>query len=163
MDVRRDFPDFRDIMDDLNATVRDGFKASDPTVRAYLDALKDVPIEEIRANAKRFIATATKESRFPLPSALRNRPARIASNAPDPMREKAERESLRTWRELRARDPVEFEVRFRAARAFYELAQNHPEDPGYEEWLREYQRWHALEYAPRAQQEAAVREVSGSS
>lgn len=156
MDTLRDFPAFRDLMDDLSAALRDGFKASDATVRSYFDALKDVSIGEIRANVKRIIATATKDTAFPRPASLRNRLPTHLPSAPDPLREKAERESLRSWRELRAHDPVEFEIRFRAARAFYELAQSDAADPGHDEWLREYRRWHALEYAPREQQEAAV-------
>lgn len=156
MDTQRDFPAFRDLMDDLSAALRDGFKASDATVRAYFEALKDISLGEIRANAKRIIATATKETPFPRPASLRNRPPAQAQSAPSFAHERAERETQRTWREMRQRDPVEFEIRFRSARAFWELAQCDVSDPGHDEWLSEYRRWQALEYAPRADQEAAI-------
>lgn len=162
MDTHRDFAAFRDLMDDLTAALRDGFKASDASVRSYFDALKDVPIGEIRGNVKRIIATATSETKFPRPASLRNRPSPTMEKPPDVAHEKAEREAIREWRALKARDPVAFEVRFRSARAFFELAQSHEEDPEHEQWSREYQRWHALEYAPRAEQEVAVAKYLGA-
>jgi hypothetical protein len=156
MDTLRDFPAFRDIVDDLNAVLRDGFKASDATVRGLFDALRDVPIDEIRANAKRIIATATRDTAFPKPRDLRNRPAVIEAPPPSAAAEVSARRNQLMWRELRARDPIEYEILFRVARTARDLAQLDEADPGYAECAREHHRWNALRYAARAEQETLV-------
>lgn len=156
MDTQRDFAGFRDLMDDLSAALRDGFKASDATVRSYFDALKDVSIHEIRAHVKRIIATATKDTPFPRPASLRSRPACIVAGAPDPWNEQREREAIKHWRELRERDPITFEIEFGLARAAYQLIGMGADDPGYDEYERAQAKWQRLRYAPREEQEAAV-------
>jgi hypothetical protein len=161
MDAQRDFGSFREIVDDLNAVLRDGFKASDATVRGLFDALRDVPIEEIRANAKRIIATAGPSTRFPLPAALRNRPANIVAPTVSAANARAEREGIRRWCELRERDRVTFEIEFGLARAAYQLIGLGPEDPDYDEYERAQAKWQRLRFAPRAEQEAAVAKSGG--
>lgn len=161
MDTQRDFHAFRELMDQLCAALRDGFKASDAMVAAYWEALKDCAITEIRANVKRIIATATKETSFPRPASLRSKPPAISATPPDPNREKIERESIRRWEELRKSDPVSWEVLVRAARAARAMLQVGEEDPGYEDAVREQYRWDRLRYAPRAEQEAALRTYLG--
>lgn len=156
MDTQRDFKPFQELLDELCAALREGYKASDALVRAYWDALKDVHLSEIRANAKRIIASATKETRFPLPHDLRNRPA-VVDRPADAKREAAERLSLESWKEMRAQDPVSYRIEISLALAARELASLAKGDPGYDEWTNEYQRWAGIRYAPREKQEAAIR------
>jgi hypothetical protein len=159
MDHLRDSKPFKELMDQLCAALNEGFKASDAMKDAYWNALRDVPFAEIKANVQRIIATATPETKIPRPASLRNRPAQSAGAPPSAAQEKAARDSMRRWREMKQRDPVAFEIEFRSARAFTELARCSEEDPGHEEWLREYRKWEALRYAPRADQEAGVQRL----
>jgi hypothetical protein len=161
MDTMRDFPGFRALMDQINAVVTGtDFKASDAKVQAHWDALRDCSLADVTVNAKRFMATATKDSRFPPPSALRSVPAQLSA-APDPSREKHEREAVRRWEELRKTDPIAWEVLLRAARAARSLVELGEDDPGYDAAVREQYRWDRLRYAPRAEQEAAVNRYHG--
>jgi hypothetical protein len=161
MDTQRDFKPFQDLMDDLSAALREGFKASDAMVRAYFDALKDVSIHEIRANVKRIIATATRDTPFPRPTSLRNRPPPSSATAPNAAQEKSERDSIRRWEELRKTNPVLWEIEVRSARSFRRMLELDEDDPGYAEVLSEYRRWDILRYAPRAEQEACVKRYLG--
>lgn len=163
MDTMRDSKPFQELMDQLCAALREGFKASDAMKDAYWTALKDVPFAEVKTNVQRLIATATKDTPFPRPASLRNKPPPVTPALPDPKHERAERASVARWRELRARDPVTFEVLFRSARAFTELARCDPEDPGYSEWLADFRRWDSLRYLPRNEQETRVRAYLGAS
>lgn len=164
MDAQRDFAPFREDMDQLCATLREGgFKASDAMVKAYWDALRDVPYAEFHANVKRIIATANKDTPFPRPNMLRNRTLSAMPSVQSASLERAERENVRTWEAMRERDPIEHAIRWRAARAARELVSLSPDDPGYRELEREQYRWDRLRYAPRAEQEAAVRAYLGGS
>jgi hypothetical protein len=161
MDTMRDAQPFKELMDQLSETLR-GYKATDAWRDGMWNALKDAPFSEVKANAQRIMATATKETPFPRPASLRNKPPSLPP-PPDSGRERAERESIRRWRELKSEDPVEFEILFRSARAFTELSQCSADDPGYNEWLQEFRRWDSLRYLPRAEQEAHVRTYLGRS
>jgi hypothetical protein len=162
VDTQRDFIPFRELMDQLNVALRGAdFKASDALVQAYWDALKDCTLAEVRANVKRIIATATKETPFPRPTSLRSRPPCVSAAPPNPNVEHIERQSIRTWEALRRTDPLAWEILVRSARAARALMQLSEDDPGYEEAVREQSRWHVLRYAPRAEQEAAVRAYLG--
>lgn len=161
MDNQRDGNAFRELMDQLSSSLREGFKASDEMKDAYWNALKDVSFAEVRANAQRIIATATPETRLPRPASLRNRPMQGVMVAPSFAQEKAERDSIRRWREFKERDPIGYEIEWRSSRAFTSLAQCDEGDPDHEDWLREYRRWNALRYLPRAEQAAAVRKLLG--
>ncbi len=156
MDNQRDGAHFRELMDQIFGVFREGFKASDAVKDAYWNALKDVPFSEVRSNAQRLMSTATKDSTLPRPASLRNRPVQITSAPASAAQEKAARDSIRRWRELKVRDPVTFEIEFRSSRAFTAMAQCDDADPDHEEWLREYRKWDRLRYAPRAEQESAV-------
>lgn len=156
MDTMRDAKPFHELMDELCAMLRDGFKSSDAMRNAMWDALKDVPFSEIKANAKRIMATATKDTPFPKPRDLRNRAPVIEGGPYEARRQAADAFAEQTWRELRARDPIAFEVEFRIARAARELAGMSTLDPGFDEWTREYQHWASVRYAPREAQESAV-------
>lgn len=162
MDTQRDFPSFRELMDQLCAALRQGdFKASDAMVQAYWDALKDCTLAEVRANVKRIIATASRDTPFPRPASLRNRAPAVSAAPPNPNAERIERESARRWDELRKNDPLSWEIGLRAARAARQLIELSPDDPGYDEAVREQYRWDRLRYAPRAEQEVAVRAYLG--
>lgn len=155
MNKLRDFDAFQRLMDELNAALREGFKANDAQVSAYWDALKDVSLAEITFNVKRIIATATSQTRLPPPALLRNKPPSLPP-APNPAHERMERESIRRWEELRRTDPVAFEISLRSARAARALVLMGESDPGYQDALYDMRRWDSLRYAPRADQEAAV-------
>jgi ribosomal protein L12E/L44/L45/RPP1/RPP2 len=162
MDTQRDFKPFQELMDQLSAALGGAdFKASDARVQAYWKALKDCSLAEVRANIERIIATATKETAFPRPSSLRSRPPPMSAAPPDASRERAERESIRRWEELRKNDPVQWEILLRVSRASRRLLELGEDDPGYQEIVQEQQRWSALRYAPRAEQEAALRTYLG--
>lgn len=158
MDHLRDAKPFQELTDELHAIYRDGFKAPEAWRNAMWEALKDVSYTEVKANAKRLMATAVKGAPLPKPTELRNR-APVLSNPYDPRRQAAEILAAQTWRELRASDPVRYHVEIRIARAARELAAINMLDPGYDDWTREYQQWAALRYAPREAQEAAVARV----
>lgn len=162
MDTHRDFIRFRALMDQLCAALRPGdFKASDAMVQAYWDVLKDCPFEEVSANVKRYIATATRDTPFPRPASLRSRPAIVSAFAPDPNTERRERESIQRWEELRKNDPIAWEILLRTARAARRILELSEHDPGYDDALREQYRWDRLRYAPREEQEAAVNQYLG--
>jgi hypothetical protein len=162
MDTQRDFKPFQELMDQLSAALGGAdFKASDARVQAYWKALKDCSLAEVRSNIERIIATATKDTPFPRPSSLRSRPPSMSASLPDPARERIERDSIRRWEELRKNDPLQWEIMLRAARAARRLLEVGEDDPGYTEITQEQQRWSALRYAPRAEQEAAVRTYLG--
>ena len=163
MDTHHDFKPFQDLMDELSAALRDGFKAQDAMVRAYWDALKDVHLCEVRANVKRIIATATKETNFPKPRDLRNRSPIIESQPHNAQADAAARRSAAMWRELRKRDPVEYEILYRISITARELAVMSEDDPGYVDCEREHYRWTSLRYAPRAEQEQRLRAYLGRS
>jgi|ERR1051325_528897 hypothetical protein len=163
MDTQRDFAPFRELLDQLRASLGGGdFKASDAMVKAYWDALKDVPLAEVREAVKHLIATAKADTPFPRPSMLRR--SANAQRAPmfDPAHERADRSSSFRWEQLRKHDVVEFTLQTRIARLARELLTLAPEDPGYQEAEREQGRWYRLRYAPRAEQEAAVRAHLGT-
>lgn len=156
MDHLRDAKPFRALMNELSAALRGGFDASDDMAAAYWKALKDMPFAEVKANIERVISTATRETSFPRPAALRNSPAVIASGLPSAVQLKAERESIKHWRELKVADPIAFEIEWHLARAFTELASCTPDSIEHDEWKRDCVRWNQLRYAPRAEQETAV-------
>lgn len=145
MDTHRDFKRFQTLMDQLCAALRGSKEAGNAFVNAYWDALKDISIEEVDANVKRIIATATKETPFPKPRELRTRapPASV-----DPRTEAITRTNLNNWRDLHARDPVTYAIESGLARTARALAMLDEGDPGYEETLREYQHWASVRYAP---------------
>lgn len=151
----RDWDGFKALMDELNAALREGFKANDAQLSAYWEALKDLDLSEVRFNVKRIIATATRDTPFPRPSSLRNKPASIAP-ASDPLRERAERENVQRWEELRRTDPVGFEIQLRASRAARAMTLLDEADPDYADLARELYRWNSLRYAPHDEQVAAV-------
>lgn len=157
MDRERDTKQFAELMEQLCAALRDGFKCSEAMRDAYWNALRDVPFAEVKANALRIMATATRDMPFPRPASLRNRPAQGVAMAPSFEQEKATRDSIRRWQEFRKCDPVAYEIAWRSARAFTALAQCDEADPDHEEWLREYRKWDRLRYVPRAEQESAVK------
>lgn len=161
MDTQRDFKPFQELMDQLTAALGNDYKASDARVQAYWKALKDCTLAEVRANIERIITTATKETSFPRPCSLRSRPPPCSARPPDPSRERIERESMRRWEELRAHDPLNWEILLRVSRAARRLLELSEDDPGYQEIAQEQQRWSALRYAPRAEQEAALRTYLG--
>ena len=162
MDNQTDGKRFRELMDQLHALLKDGFKANDAWADAMWKALRDVSYAEVKANADRIMATATRDTPLPKPSALRNTPAQISSSGfATPAQLKAERESIRNWRELRASDPTQFEIEWRSSRAFTAMAQCDEGAIEHEEWLREYRRWDALRYRSRPEQEAAVKRYLG--
>jgi hypothetical protein len=164
MDAQRDGNPFRELMDQLHAALKEGFKANDALKDAYWKALRDVPFTEVKANVERIIATATRDTPFPRPSSLRNSPAQISSSGlPSPAQLKAERLAIKHWRELKESDPVTFEIEFRAARAFTAMTQCEEGSDEHEEWTRQYQRWGRLRCVPRAEQEAAVTRFVGQS
>lgn len=155
MDTQRDAKAFHELMDELCAALREGFKSTEPLRNAYWDALKDVAISEVRFHVKRIIATATRETPFPRPSELRNHPHPM-TRASDAKAEAAARASIRAWEEMRNDDPIRWRIEVGIARAARALAELAPDDPGYEDWTREYQRWASVRYASRAEQERAV-------
>lgn len=155
MDNQRDFKAFQELVDQLNAALRGGFKATDAMIAAYWTALQDVHLSEVRAHVERIIATATQDTPFPRPRDLRNRAPMIAGPN-DARGDAAQRMSEENWRGLRAQDPVKFEVEYRIAIAARELAQLDARDPGFEVAQAEFQRWMGVRYAPREQQEAFV-------
>jgi len=161
MDTQRDFKPFQDLLDELHETLRNGFKAPDALVRAYWDALKDVSLAEVRFHVKRIMATATKQTSFPLPRELRNH-AHALDTAGDAKRDACERASIRGWEQMRAADPVRWRIEVGIARAARELATRSPDDPGFDDWTREFQRWASVRYAPRAEQERACARYAGS-
>ncbi len=161
MDTQRDSKAFEDLMDRLSASLREGYKATDAQKSAYWNALKDVHLSEVRAHIERIIATATKETPFPRPRELRNR-APVIEGVPDPKRTAADRLSEQSWRDMREVDPVRYRIELGIARAARELAGLCPDDPGYEEATRDYQRWASVRYAPRIEQERAVARYAGS-
>ena len=164
VDNQRDGKRFDELMDQLYAVYREGYKCPDALKSGHWQSLKDVPFSEVEANARRLMATATKDAPFPRPASLRNRPAPVTDTAPSAAQEKAARDSIRRWRELKVRDPVTFEIEFRSSRAFTALAQCFEGDPDHDEWLREYRKWDRLRYIPRAEQESAVKQfLSGNS
>lgn len=164
MDLQRDGKRFGELMDQLHAALKEGFKANDALRDAYWKALRDVPYSEVSANVERIIATATRDTPFPRPSSLRNSPAKIAATAaPSSASIRAERDSIRNWNDLKKADPVAFQIEWRAARAFTAMAQCEDSSEEHQEWTREYQRWGVLRYSPRAEQEAAVRTYLGQS
>jgi hypothetical protein len=163
MDSQRDAKPFAELMEQLCATLRDGFKCSEAMRDAYWNALKDVSFAEVRTNAQRLMATATRDTPFPRPASLRNRPTPGISSPPTVAQEKADRDSIRRWNELKARDPIAFEIEFRRARAFTALAQCDEGDPDHEEWLREYRQWDRLRFVARDEQESAVKRSLGQS
>jgi len=160
MDTQRDFAPFQKLMDQLCAALRGSREAGDPFVNAYWDALKDVHLSEVQANVKRIIATATKDTAFPKPRDLRSR-APVIEGAHDPRRDAATRLNEATWREMKAADPVRYQIEIGMARAAREMAAMCADDPGFEEWSREYQRWASIRYAPRAIQEATLAKYAG--
>jgi hypothetical protein len=153
---------FRELMDEVHALINDGFKANDAWANAMWKRLRDVSFAEVKANADRYMATATRDTPLPKPSQLRNTPPKILpSGLPSPGQLKAERDSVRRWRELKQIDPIAFEVEWRTARAFTAMAQCEDGSEEHSEWTREYRRWGALRYAPRADQEEACRNFLG--
>ena len=162
MDNQVDGKRFRELMDQLHAAFKEGFKANDALSDAYWKALRDVPFTEVKANVERFIATATRDTPFPRPAMLRNAPPKILSSGlPTPAQLKAERDSVRRWRELKKTDPIAFEVEWRAARAFTAMAQCEDGSDEYADWLQQYRRWGDLRYASRTEQEEACRNFLG--
>jgi hypothetical protein len=160
MDRQRDFAAFQKLMDQLCAALRGWREAGDAFINAYWDALRDVPLAEVQANVKRIIATATKDTPFPKPRDLRDRAPAI-ENVHDSRRDAATRVNETTWRELRATDPVRFQIEFGIARAAREMAAISIDDPGFAECQREYQHWNSVRFAPREVQEAAVARYAG--
>lgn len=158
MDPRTDGDRFNKGIERLYAALKGGAKAPDALRDAMWKALSDVSITEVLANIDRIIATAKPETPFPRPSALRNNPASISS-APSDTAIRAERMTARNWEDLRRRDPVAHQIEWRLAIAARRLID--PEDEEHCEWVAEYRRWSSLRYAPRAEQEAAVRKVLG--
>lgn len=156
MDTHTDFKPFRDLMDELSAALRAGFKADDAMVRAYWDALKDVSLSEVRGHVKRIIATATKETQFPKPRDLRDKPPVIQTSVYDSKREQAQRLNEQAWREMKARDPVTFHIEVNIARTAREMQTCDPDDPDWAQLASEFRRWASLRYARRSEQEAAV-------
>lgn len=154
MDTMRDFKPFQGQMDKLWAIIRGAKEAPNSYVNAMWDALKDVPYSEVETNVTRIVATATRDTPLPRPRELRNSAPKVVAN--DPRREAADRESERNWRELRASDPIRFQVEWGIARAARELSQLDMGDPGYEDWSRVYQRWASVRYAPREEQERMI-------
>jgi hypothetical protein len=153
---------FRDLMDQVHALIRDGFKANDAWADAMWKALRDVSFAEVKTNADRYMASATRDTALPKPSHLRNGPPKILSSGlPTPAQLKAERLSVKHWRELKQTDPIGFEIEWRAARAFTAMAQCEDGSDEYADWLQQYRRWGALRYAPRAEQEEACRNFLG--
>ena len=164
MDHLRDAKPFAELMEQLCATLRDGYKCTEAMRDAYWKALRDVPFSEVKANVERIIATATRDTPFPRPSALRNSPAQISSSGfVSAAQLKAERASIQNWRELRTSDPIRFEVEWRAARAFTELAACDEDSIEFAEWQKAYRLWEGLRRVPRPEQEAAVKRHLGQS
>lgn len=164
MDNQLDGKRFRELMDQLHALIKDGFAANDAWASAMWKGLRDVSWNEVKANADRYMARATRDTPLPKPSALRNAPPKIISSGlPSLAQLKAERQAVKHWHELKATDPVAFEVEWRAARAFTAMAQCDDGSEEHQEWTREYQRWGRLRYTSRAEQEAAVRTFLGQS
>lgn len=158
MDPRTDGEAFGKLIDQLYATYREGHKAPDALRDAYWKALRDVPLAEVKANVERFITIAKPESTLPRPAALRNNPVSMSA-APTFATERAERATARNWEDLRRRDPIAHQIEWRLAVAARRLID--PDDEEHTEWVAEYRRWSSLRYAPRDEQEAAVRKVLG--
>ncbi len=153
MDTIKDSESFRELLDGLSLTLT-GFPAKDELAQAYWSALKDVRYSEVKANVERIVRCATKDTRFP-------RPAELRDTAPTLERysaafEAAERASAATWDDLRRRDPIEYQIQLRIAKCARALAATPTDDITYTDWQREYARWNALRYAPRADKERAV-------
>lgn len=163
MDKQADEKRFGALIDRLHAVTSGGFNANEATKAGMWTALKDVDYNEIKTNAERIMAGATRETRFPPPSALRNRPPPFHAPVSSPMSERAQRQSTRNWEELKHRDPISYEIEWRAARAFTAMAQCLDGSDEHREWTREYQRWGRLRYAPRAEQETWVHAYLGTS
>lgn len=162
VDNQTDGKRFRELMDQVHALIKDGFKANDAWADAMWKGLRDVSWAEVKANADRYMATATRDTSLPKPSHLRNEPPKILSSGfMSPAQLKAERLAIQHWRELKHTDPVAFEIEFRAARAFTAMAQCEDGSDEHQEWTRQYQRWGRLRYSPRAEQEAAVSRLLG--
>lgn len=161
MDTQRDAKAFHELMDELCAALREGFKSTEPMRNAYWDALKDVPLAEVRFHVKRIIATASKETPFPRPRELRNHPHPM-TRADDAKAEAVARASIRAWEEMRAADPIRWRIEVGIARAARALAELSPDDPGFDDWTREFQRWARVRYAERAEQERAVARYASS-
>lgn len=160
MDARTDGERFGKLVDQLYALYHDGFKAPDAIRDAHWKVNSDLPWSEVKASYDRAITTAAPDKRMPMPGMLRTSPRQgVASGPPSPAQLKAERDSIRRWRALKMSDPVAFEIEWRGSRAFTSMAQCEEGSEEHAEWLREYQRWGRLRYAPRDEQEAAVRSV----
>jgi hypothetical protein len=160
MDARTDGERFGKLIDQLYACLNEGRKAPDALRDGFWRVCRDVSYEEVKANAERIMATATRDTRFPPPSALRNSPAHISAPGIQAQQRKVEANAIRTWRELRQRDPVRFEIEFRIAQAETMLAQMSSDDGAASEWMAALIRWRGLRYAERAEQETAVRQVT---
>jgi hypothetical protein len=162
MDARTDGERFGKLVDQLYGLYHDGYKTPDAVRDAHWKVMCDLPWSEVKSSYDRAIATAMPDKRMPMPGTLRTSKKHVdASGPPSPAQLKAERDSIRHWRALKMSDPITFEVEWRTARAFTAMAQCEDGSEEHAEWVREYQRWGCLRYAPREEQEAAVSAVNG--
>lgn len=157
MDARTDGERFGKLVDQLYGLYHDGYKTPDAVRDAHWKVMCDLPWSEVKASYDRAIATAMPDKRMPMPNMLRVTPKHIeGALPPSPAQERAHRDSIRRWRALKASDPVTFEVEWRTGRALTAMAQCEEGSEEHCEWLREYQHWGRLRYAPREEQEQAV-------
>jgi hypothetical protein len=154
MDRQTEFDAFVALMGELAEAFHR--PCTEELVSAYWKALKDCRLSELRAAAQEIIRTATEKTPFPRPGALR---ARVGASTPtdsDGHFQAGLRTAVRTWRELKASDPIEFEIQFRIAFAARMIVTLPAGDVAHAEWMREFQHWSALRFATREAKAAAV-------
>ena len=131
-----EFDQFRELLDQLCAT-GDRPPAKDELVKAYWDALKDVRLSEVRANATRVLRTATSSTRFPKPAELRNSAPMEQTPAAAAVQSDAERRSVRNWGELAKRDIQLHNIELGIAQCGRILAADNIGSPQYAEALKQ--------------------------
>lgn len=66
------------------------------------------------------------------------------------------RENDAMWQQLKAADPVEYEIQYRIAFAARMVLILPRDNQAYQDWEREYAKWGALRFASRVAQSAAI-------
>lgn len=135
MDTQRDYAAFRSILDELCAAW-DRPPAKDELVASYWRVLKDRNLSEIRSNATRLLATASKDTRWPKPGDLIDERTVMTSGAQDAAHAAIIAKNVANWEEMRRENPAEWRARLGLAHIARICVTEHEASPQYAEARR---------------------------
>jgi chorismate mutase len=110
MDTQRDYAAFRAVLDELCAAW-DRPPAKDELVASYWRVLKEYNLTEIRSNATRLLATASRETRWPKPGDLIDVRAHATTGAQDAAFAAIIARNIANWEEMRRENPAAWRAR----------------------------------------------------